>query len=460
MSTFQTATAVSQPLDPLKRVNYTFGLVLGVDEFEQEQTYFREKDKSHSRILHGYGTDYGLAVSIGNDGTSDVEVRIACGVAVNPQGQEIHVSRTMCARINDWLGKYKDSLQNIFGTPPVSVALCVVLCYRECLTDSVPIPGEPCRTQSDSMAPSHISEAFELKLCLDPDTLPLSPPVDISALPAGLTLRPTQAEEEAIREFRKLLQRVQVSDVASQYVTQQQLDDMVRQLTAPEPLTSIPSSGPTIYIHPADAPEMLRHALLVWVTEVRPALNAVPPMTACDETAEQCVFLARLNFSVGNIWQVLGSITIDESDRPFLVQTRLLQEAALLGLLGGGASVSAASSSVVAAGVFQINGSAAIPVGPTIGGLTATTSGTLPPGGYLLNWSGGKPYVNPLGSPPNLRMYVVKGTPYTSSIASQAIFEVMKFSADGIVVRVLETGKGPPVVEGFMVEVTEIVAGS
>jgi hypothetical protein len=459
MSTFQTATAVSQPLDPLKRVNYTFGLVLGVDEFEQEQIYFRAKEKSHTRLLHGYGTDYGLAVSVGNDGTPNVEVRVACGVAVNPQGQEIHVPRTMCARINDWLTKYNSALQSIFGNPPLPLSLCVVLCYRECLTDEVPVPGEPCRTQSDSMAPSHIAEEFELKLCLDPDTFPLSPPIDLSALPAGLSVRPTQAEEEAERDFRELLQRIQISNVASQYITQQQLDDMVRQLAAPESITSIPSGGPTVYIHPADAPEMLRHALLVWVTEVRPALNAIAPVTPCDEPQEQCVLLARLNFSVGNIWQVLGSITIDESDRPFLVQTRLLQEAALLGLLGEGAASSSASSSVVAAGVFQISGATATAVGPIIGQLTAKNPGALPPGGFLLNWAGDKPYTNPLGSLPNLRMYVVKGTPYLSSIANREIFEVLAFRADGILVRILDT-TGGTTAAGFMVEITEITAGT
>jgi hypothetical protein len=199
--------------------------------------------------------------------------------------------------------------------------------------------------------------------------------------------------------------------------------------------------------------------LLVWVTEVRPALNAIPPVTPCDEPQEQCVLLARLNFSLGNIWQVLGSITIDESDRPFLVQTRLLQEAALLGLLGEGATSSTASSSVVAAGVFQIAGTTAAAVGPTIGQLTAKNPGVLPPGAFLLNWSGDKPYMNPLGSLPSLRMYVVKGTPYLSAIANREIFEVLAFRADGILVRILDT-TGGTTAAGFMVEITEITAGS
>jgi len=66
-------------------------------------------------------------VSIGNDGTSNVEARVPAG-AVNPQGQEIHVPRTMCARLNDWLGKYS-SAWKVSCKPPISLSLCVVLCY-------------------------------------------------------------------------------------------------------------------------------------------------------------------------------------------------------------------------------------------------------------------------------------------------------------------------------------------
>lgn len=42
-SMFQTSSPSPGKLDPLKRVNYTFGLVLGVDEFLQEDTYFVAK---------------------------------------------------------------------------------------------------------------------------------------------------------------------------------------------------------------------------------------------------------------------------------------------------------------------------------------------------------------------------------------------------------------------------------
>jgi hypothetical protein len=45
-----------------RRLNYFFGQLLGVDDFQSEQAYFREKQRLHNRCLHGYGTVCGLLV--------------------------------------------------------------------------------------------------------------------------------------------------------------------------------------------------------------------------------------------------------------------------------------------------------------------------------------------------------------------------------------------------------------
>ena len=57
------ASPAAGPLrtDPSKRVNYTLGLVLGVDEFQQDQLYHAAARRGHDRLLHGYGTVWGLA---------------------------------------------------------------------------------------------------------------------------------------------------------------------------------------------------------------------------------------------------------------------------------------------------------------------------------------------------------------------------------------------------------------
>ena len=69
----------------------------------------------------------------------------------------------------------------------------VVLCYRDCPTDEVPVPGEPCRCDTDTMAPSRIMDDFRLELILGP------PP-------------PPQLEEGALRDLIAWLHEVEVAD--------------------------------------------------------------------------------------------------------------------------------------------------------------------------------------------------------------------------------------------------------
>ena len=339
MSTFQSGAPCMQKLDPQKRVNYTYGMVLGVDEFSQEQLYLMAKDHSQYRLAHGYGTVCGSDVAIST--APVLEVQVSKGVAINPRGQQIHVQQVMCARLNDWLVTNQTALQNIFGNPPLTLSLCVVLCYRECPTDSVPVPGEPCRTQQDTMAASRIADSFQLKLCLNEDQITSSPPgspaID-AALLDGLCFRPSQVEEDTIRRFGRLLHRIRVGDYSSS-VTEDELKDLVRQLendsgTVTSPLTSPPEADSLIYLSTHDAPEFLRAAFLVWVTEVRPTLVAKSGTCGCGCPDEKCVLLAELAFQVSKIWQVVGPVAVDESRRPICSMTRVLQEW-LLNQVGG-----------------------------------------------------------------------------------------------------------------------------
>src|SRR4051812_14026724 len=56
------AEAACADLPELKRLNYFYGQMLGVNDFRTEQAYFRDKLKLHNRCLHGFGTVCGLKV--------------------------------------------------------------------------------------------------------------------------------------------------------------------------------------------------------------------------------------------------------------------------------------------------------------------------------------------------------------------------------------------------------------
>ena len=71
MTTTPCVSLTTGTLRPDERVNYAYGMVLGLDEFLTEQLYLLSKDWLHERALHGFGTVSGLAVSV-----SQVDTRL------------------------------------------------------------------------------------------------------------------------------------------------------------------------------------------------------------------------------------------------------------------------------------------------------------------------------------------------------------------------------------------------
>lgn len=331
------ASPAAGPLraDPSKRVNYTLGLVLGVDEFQQDQLYHAAGRRSHNRLLHGYGTAWGLAV--GEVTGADPEIRVEPGVAVDPCGREICVPERMCVRVNAWLGRHQDALGLALpagddGVRRVPVA--VVLCHRECPTDAVPVPGEPCRSQDDAMQPSRIRESFELKLMLRDDAPWESPPAAVSGLEV---FRLSQPEEQAVRALGRLLARVRTTTDPALGTGEEELIAGIRALAAAadeDVLASPPAPNDDPILLPAPrADEILRRAFLLWTTEVRPALRELESPGTCGEPSGGCcVLLAEFDLRVDGTWALLpGTPPPDQSNRPYLLHTRLLQEWLLAG---------------------------------------------------------------------------------------------------------------------------------
>ena len=161
-----------------------------------------------------------------------------------------------------------------------------------------------------------------------------------------VTEAPEHQEEQAIRLLGALLSAVWITEDpdGAPFFSADEMSELIGRLipagspgilpTLEEVLAGSPaiiSSGSPgigpIPVHPSEAEEVLSAAWRMWITEVRPRL--ANGAAGCDNNGENCVLLARLDFSVtdtGNGPQVDGPVAIDESDRPWLVQTRVLQE--------------------------------------------------------------------------------------------------------------------------------------
>jgi len=323
--------------DPSKHVNYTFGMLLGVDDFKQEFAYLAGRDQWMARDLIGYGTISGLKVSV-DVAAKGARVSVSCGDALSPRGQMIRVCPSQCAFVDDWLTANQAAVQAALGiSPPASmIKLWLVLCYRDCPVDPVPIAGEPCRSSDDLMAPSRLVDDVRLELRLTP---------------------PAQQEEDAIRDFVKWLDQIQITNDPGFFPSLQQFENALRAALLPvasplDPATFFHFGSPLnqFHVHPAQIGDYLKSAFRIWVTEIRPTFHKDWPPQSClcggdpspTTPPEDCLMLAEVDVPLVNIgpgqnWRVDDKhpVTLDESNRPILLHARLLQEWMQSGLRGG-----------------------------------------------------------------------------------------------------------------------------
>ena len=308
MGDFRAGGGAGPGLDPRKRTNHVLGMVMGEDEFRQDMLHLRERDHRDVRALHGYGTVAGLSVVSAGDGAR-LEVRP--GLAIDPAGRSVCVPVTQCADLSRWLGTNDGEVRQRLGSPPslpATLPIYVVLCYRECPTDDVPVPSAECLSSDESKVASRIAESFELKLTFDP------PPL------VG-ELTPTEPDDGSPPQTRPGLERLI-----------EELWELLVGSALDGPDDASPPDGSPPEPPPFGMEELavLRERLRDWVVTERPELAEGLP--CLDVAGDPCLLLARVDLRVdedGDDLVVHGTPEIDEDDRPVLLSTRLLQELVL-----------------------------------------------------------------------------------------------------------------------------------
>lgn len=328
--------------DPTKHVNYTYGMVLGVDDLTQEFAYHSGRDHWMMRDSVGYGTVNGLRVTVAPNANGEVEVNVSAGTALTPRGQLVHVPVAQCANLEKWLAivKNKKAVTDEVGMPPAApLTLSVVLCYRACPTDKVPVPGEPCRSEEDTMAYSRLRDDFKLELRVRKTNKPPSP---------------DQREEDALRDFIKWLnEHLIVTEDGNDLTSEEDFTAAV--LAAAHPVVPPPGDLPPDFmldnspanpmrVHVSNACAFRRIAFRLWVTEFRPrwrplqfnthtATCAPDGADAGMVTDDNCVLLADLRVPLTNdaLLDTSTPVAVREERRPFVLHERMLQEWLLCG---------------------------------------------------------------------------------------------------------------------------------
>src|SRR5215472_1542446 len=148
---------------PFTGLNYQFGMLLGVDDFNTEQAYHRGKSRLHNAWLHREGVVWGLDVQLD---TTHNEIRVTPGLALDAAGHELHLDAEACVDVTQWYNVHsKDPGFNPTATATgVKFDAHVVIAFQACLTRQVPALMEPCDNSGTDTAYSRVYETVKLSL--------------------------------------------------------------------------------------------------------------------------------------------------------------------------------------------------------------------------------------------------------------------------------------------------------
>lgn len=291
------------------RVNYVFGLVLGVDEFTQEQHYHLNKNYLHHRGLHGYGAVSGLRVALKAVGEGDIEITVGGGLGVDQVGRTFAVREKQCARLKAWLKQpEQNDLTEDYASPSGddgSKTLYVVAQYDSCETEQVPIAGEPCGTGEENRAPSRIKDTIKIELREKENT-------------------PNMAAWAAVQRFARLLSDIEI-DPASNVRNEDLISNHLGKTDGLEDFLQglVQLGKEKLKLSQADFNQVMN----IWISRVRPRLE--PPVLDPNMENDAAILLARIDFKATEEstteeprFEIVG---VDHSNRPYLLHTQLIQ---------------------------------------------------------------------------------------------------------------------------------------
>ena len=327
-------------LSPDMRVNYEFGMVLGVDDFRQEQRYFLHKEYLHNHALHGFGTVAGLRVVPEAAGSSDVKLTLTPGMGIDQCGRVFVVCNDQCAFLQAWFERERQ--QNPANLQPGAKRLYVVGTYDECPDALVTIAGQPCSSSEQNQVASRIRDSFQISLRWAPPAMPTWEAIQCFAeLLADVRIEPdlpqSQSDKAEIIELVRLL-----DDCAA--VRARRTVPTAYDQTGYGYGTDAEQARAYLYLPAETARANLDDIFRVWVTEVRPRLQ--PDVIACGletEPIETGVLLAALEVQLDYDADDRPLVTlfdtepaVDDTQRPYLLSTQLIQQLLLPGGSGSG----------------------------------------------------------------------------------------------------------------------------
>ena len=168
--------------EPLSRVAYRHGMMLGVEAVQDEQGYNRRRLNRHQYWLHGAGTVVGLAVTPDHpaadpDESVDQALRLIVGpgIALDGLGREVVLHEPFCLDLRAWIEAKRDPASREWNGSDVHVprdgALWLDIGIRadDCDHGLQPVIAHEVNAGIDPVATSRIQQG--VRLDIEPLTL-------------------------------------------------------------------------------------------------------------------------------------------------------------------------------------------------------------------------------------------------------------------------------------------------
>lgn len=165
----------------LERVRFFPRQILGADDLNTEQRYFREKQRRHNRYLHGWGVVCGCEVKPSPTTAKPFQVVICPGYVVTPCGDEIMIGSPALFDLATCLVSSDDPCALSVPCPPVTSStpmrslIYLAVCYRECVTRPVRVAPAGCSCDEAQCDYSRIRDGYEFS-CLSQKPAPATGP--------------------------------------------------------------------------------------------------------------------------------------------------------------------------------------------------------------------------------------------------------------------------------------------
>jgi len=165
--------------EPLRRVAYEAGMMLGLEATRDEQEYHRRRLTRQQYWLHGAGTLTGMVVSISSEEPPDdntsvtVRVLVSPGIGIDGLGREVVMHESYCINLGDWLtAQTETTLREGYNETTQELWLRVTMRYQDCPVAAQPVLARKLNLSTDPVQPSRTADSVLLEMSseLPPET--------------------------------------------------------------------------------------------------------------------------------------------------------------------------------------------------------------------------------------------------------------------------------------------------